>query len=116
MQKSEIKEKMIRNFDKKLGQFQAVSTQREWAKLKPADLYLLLTSCTGTTKNLADSLLNKMAEKKWTIAATAHKGGIDVNAPLHITVRIQGQIAHHINCKELVGRGLYINGISQKRA
>lgn len=55
-----------------------------------------------------------MAEKKWTIAATAHTGGKDSNAPLHITVRMKGEIAHHFNCKEVLGRGLYIYEISQK--
>lgn len=39
MQDSELKEKIIRNFEKKLGQFQVISAQREWAKLKPEDIY-----------------------------------------------------------------------------
>ena len=114
MQASELKEKMIRNFEKKLGQFQVISAQREWAKLKPEDIYTLLTQYRGRDKHLVNSALKTMSAKKWTIAATAHKGGMDANAPLHITIRIRGQLAHHLNCKEKVGGGLYIYEISQR--
>ncbi len=117
MQESEIKEKVIRNFEKKSGQFQVISARREWAKLKPVDIYNLLKQYSGKKRLIATSVLKLMTLKKWTIAATAHTGGMDSNAPLHITIRIKGQIAHHLNCKEKkLGRGLYIYEISQKPA
>jgi len=116
MQDSQIKENMIRNFEKKMGQFQVASAQKEWAKMKPEDIYNLLMSCSGHNKILAKNVLLKIAQKKWTITATAHTGGKDANAPLHISIRPIGELAYHFNCKETPGKGLHIFEISQKPA
>ena len=112
MQETEIREKMFRNFERECGQFQVVSNQREWAKIQPQDVYSLLTECKGPNTRLARTLLKFMAIKKWTITATAHEGGKYPNAALHFSVRIKGQKAHHLYCRETPGKGLHIYEIS----
>lgn len=114
MKESQIKEHAIRNFEKELGQFQVNSDKKEWAKVSPEDVYNLLKEHTGHSKHAAKELLKYMTEKQWTIKATAHEGGKDKNAPLHITVRLKGQTAHHLNCKENKNGGIYLYEITQK--
>lgn len=114
MQESQIKEYVVRNFDKGIGQYQENSKERVWAKLDPEDIYILLKNCNGMHKHSAKILLKQMTKKKWTIVATAHEGGKDKNAPLHISIRVKNQIAYHLNCKEINGKGLHIYEITQK--
>lgn len=115
MNQTEIKEKMIKNFERECGQYQVVSDQREWAKIKPDDVYSLLTNCRGPNTRSAKTLLKFMAIKKWTITATAHEGGKDQNAALHFSVRIRGQNSHHLYCRDIPGQGLHVYDISQKK-
>ncbi|MDN3640371.1 hypothetical protein QWY82_16370 [Simiduia curdlanivorans] len=109
MQESQLKEYVVRNFYKDKGQYQG-----EWAKLTPEGIYELLKQHSGHSKHAARELLFKMTEKNWTIAATMHNGGFDKNAPFHITVRLKGQSAHHLNCKVNDCGKVYLYEITNK--
>ncbi len=114
MQESQIIESVERNFYKASGQYQVISNERVWVKLSARDILHLLKNCKLDVKPVANKLLKEMAEKKWTVTATAHKGGKSENAPLHISIRVGKQIAHHLNAKEKKGSGLYLYEVSQK--
>ena len=114
MQETQKKENMLRNFVKQMGQYQPVSKQKEWEKIDSEDLYRLLRSCSRHLKSVANKLIEQMVKKEWTITAAAHKGGKDENSPLHLSVRVKNQVAHHLNCKEGELGGLYIYEITQK--
>ena len=113
MQDSQIKEGMFRNFEKRLGQYQPESSEQVWAKMDPEKLYKLLKSCSKVCGHDAKYLLERMATKSWTIKATAHEGGIDAKAPLHITVQVKGERSYHLNVKENSGLGLHIYEITK---
>lgn len=114
MQESQIREFMLRNYQKDKGQFPGKSNERQWVILDPDKLYRLLKDCANMYSSTANALLKQMAKKKWTITATAHEGGKDEHAPLHISVKIKNQLPHHLNCKEHHSKGLYIYEITQK--
>ena len=113
MQESQIKESMLRNFEKQRGQFQPESVTREWAKIRPEKMYNLLRSCAGICAHDARYLVIKMTQKKWTIKATAHEGGLHSSAPLHITLQVHGERAYHLNVRENVRQGLHIYQITK---
>lgn len=49
-----------------------------------------------------------MTQKRWTLKATAHEGGKNPNAPLHITIKIGSSGPYHLNCKEFSGRNIHV--------
>ena len=117
MNETQIHEKMCKNFRKHLGQYQPVSVNRVWAKLGAEEIYRLLVNAGGISKRLAKTLLVQLAQQPWTIKSTAKEGGFDPFSPLHITIEVpvnSKNPAHHLNCKEIPGKGLFIYEITQK--
>ena len=131
MKTSQIKEKMARKFYKSyqndfhfnirpnvdvagILEGEKNHIQKRWVKMSAEDIYSLLTACNNHIKPVANELLKQLACKKWTLIATAHEGGRNVNAPLHITLAVKNKVPYHLNCRENKLGKLYIYEVTQK--
>lgn len=114
MQKSEINEKIIRNFYR-IKVAPRSTEVREWEKFEPAEIYNLLKHASPTVKPEANELIFKLVATKWTLMATAHdKGSTNPLDRLHITLRVGSAKAHHLYCREVSGGGLQVIKITQR--
>ena len=114
MQKSEIKERLERNFYRtKVAPRSTIV--REWEKLESTQLFDLLQNSNRLAHPQAKDVLIQMATRKWTLLATAHDIGSNKhNDPLHITIRIGNSKAIHLYCREIPGPGLQITRITKR--
>jgi len=116
MSNSSLRDNVIANFTKHLGQYQPKDTKsRGFQKLTPEMVYDLLENCSYVCRPAARDLIRKMSVVPWTIKSAPKEGGFDREAPLHITIDVpvnNPAPAYHLNCKE-TKTGLVITGIRQ---
>lgn len=108
MERRTLKENVLSNFDWDRVQKHGKS---RYEKIEPAQFFALLNEVHGRFKTEATQLLNELACRPWYIHYTAHEGGSDANAPLHILLMAPRGI--HLNCKRKHDGTLYIYGITR---
>lgn len=108
MDRKSLRDTVLDNFD-----WDKVQKHRnsEYAKIRPEQLFELLSTTSGRAKTEATRLLNELASRSWYIHNTAHEGGSNPNAPLHILLMAPRGI--HLNCKKKPDGTLYIYEISR---
>jgi hypothetical protein len=100
--------------DDVIANFQSDKVQKHrhsrYEKVDPDQLVDLLNEVSGRWKTEATHLLQRLATRRWHIHSTAHEGGSDPNAPLHILLIAPKGI--HLNCKTDVHGNLYVYEIT----
>jgi hypothetical protein len=117
MNRATLRDQVIRNFRKHLGQYQQKTTDlRVYQKLDPESIFQLLDGASPACRHAANDLLRRMSQMFWTITASPKEGGFDPSAPLHISIDVpvnNSAPAYHLNCRR-IPNGLQIYEISQK--
>lgn len=107
MQRASLRQTVLQNFDSTKEQKHRDS---RYEKISPEELFDLLNAVSGRYRAEATAVLRLLASKAWYIHYTAHEGGSDPNAPLHILVMAPTGI--HLNCKQNADDTLYIYQIT----
>ena len=81
-----------------------------YIKVTAEIIFKLLNEVSGRYKGESTKLLRHLEIHRWYVHMTAHEGGSNANAPLHITLMAPRGI--HLNCKRKADQTLYVYEIT----
>lgn len=107
MQRKEMRQRIIDNFDKNRFQHHQRSP---YTRITPENVFQMLSEVSGRFKTDSTRLLYYLETHRWYVHTTAHEGGSDPSAPWHITLMAPRGV--HLNCRLNPDRTLHIYEIT----
>ena len=109
MQRKEMRQRVIDNFDKSRFQHHQRSP---YVKVTPEVIFSMLNEVSGRYKHDATQLLYYLEVHSWYVHSTAHEGGSNPSAPWHITLMAPRGV--HLNCRLNSDQTLHIYEITRE--